>query len=67
MAKKIDLTPTWEAAARIYVNCLRYGKSEDPKNGAQEDLIRLGRNYDSLQTKYNKLIKMLKKQDEEAE
>jgi hypothetical protein len=45
--KHIDITPTWEAATRIYIEVLEYG-SEAGKVAAREELIRLAQQYDQL-------------------
>lgn len=50
MMKTIDLTPTWEAAVRIYCTVLM---NEDApyssKQAAQEELLRLARAVDERQ------------------
>lgn len=43
----IDLTPSWEAAARIYITVLEHG-TEEGKRAAREELMRLARQYDQL-------------------
>ena len=43
----VDMTPTWEAAARIYIEVLEHG-TEEGKEAAREELIRLARQYDAL-------------------
>lgn len=43
----IDLTPSWEAAARIYIAVLEDG-TEKGKQAAREELMRLARQYDQL-------------------
>ena len=43
----IDLTPTWEAATRIYIEVLEHG-TEEGKPAARAELIRLARQYDAL-------------------
>ena len=43
----IDLTPTWEAATRIYIEVLEHG-TEEGKKAAREELIRLAQQYDAL-------------------
>jgi hypothetical protein len=45
--RTIDITPTWEAAVRIYMMVLEDG-TEEGKVMAREDLLRLARNYDAL-------------------
>lgn len=45
--KYIDITPTWEQAARIYLMVLEEG-SEAGKVTAREELLRLARQYDAL-------------------
>ena len=47
MMKYIDLTPTWEAAARIYIEVLEHG-TEEGKQAARAELIRLAQQYDAL-------------------
>jgi hypothetical protein len=48
MSTTINLAPTWVTAVRIYCEVLQHGDSEDAKRGAVEDLLKLGRNYDTL-------------------
>ena len=43
----IDLTPTWEAATRIYIEVLEHG-TEEGKQAAREELIRLAQQYDAM-------------------
>jgi len=45
--KTIDITPTWEAAVRIYLLVLEDGE-EKGKEMAREELLRLARQYDDL-------------------
>jgi hypothetical protein len=45
--RTIDLTPTWEAAVRIYLMVLEDGE-EKGKEMAREELLRLARQYDEL-------------------
>jgi hypothetical protein len=45
--KYIDITPTWEAATRIYIEVLEFG-TEAGKVAAREELIRLAQQYDQL-------------------
>ena len=45
--KYIDITPTWEQAAHIYLLVLEEG-SEEGKVTAREELLRLARQYDAL-------------------
>jgi hypothetical protein len=45
--RTIDITPTWEAAVRIYMMVLEDG-TEEGKEMAREELMRLARNYDAL-------------------
>ena len=48
--KTIDLTPTWETAARIYCQVLQNPDAGAvAKEDAQADLIRLGQYVDRLQ------------------
>ena len=43
----IDLTPSWETAARIYIACLENpNASPRAKQGARKDLIRMAQNMD---------------------
>ncbi len=45
----IDLTPSWEAATRIYIACLENpDASESAKCCARDDLITLAKNMDRL-------------------
>lgn len=49
-SKVIDLTPTWETAARIYCQVLQNPDAGAvAKEDAQADLIRLGQYVDRLQ------------------
>lgn len=45
--KYIDMTPTWEQAVRIYLLVLEEG-SEEGKETARDELLRLARNYDAI-------------------
>jgi len=45
--RTIDMTPTWEAAVRIYLLVLEDGE-EKGKEMAREELLRLARQYDEL-------------------
>jgi hypothetical protein len=45
--KHIDITPTWETAVRIYLLVLEDG-TEEGKETAREELLRLARQYDEL-------------------
>lgn len=45
--KYVDMTPTWEAATRIYIEVLEHG-TEEGKQAAREELIRLAQQYDAL-------------------
>lgn len=48
--RTIDMTPTWEAAVRIYLLVLEEG-SEEGRVTARKDLLRLARAYDALNAK----------------
>lgn len=48
MPEVIQLVPTWEAAAHIYITCLRDGQDEHAKDGAERELIKLAQAYDGL-------------------
>jgi len=43
----VDMTPTWEAATRIYIEVLEHG-TEEGKEAARAELIRLAQQYDAL-------------------
>lgn len=45
--KYIDITPTWEQAVRIYLLVLEEG-TEEGKEIARKELLRLARTYDAL-------------------
>lgn len=45
--RTIDMTPTWETAVRIYLLVLEDG-TEEGKETAREELLRLARQYDAL-------------------
>jgi hypothetical protein len=45
--KTIDITPTWEQAVRIYLLVLEDG-TEEGKDMARKELLRLARTYDAL-------------------
>ena len=50
----INLTPTWEAATRIYMAVLENpDASEDAKQGAREDLLKLARHVDQIKANQN--------------
>jgi hypothetical protein len=45
----IDMTPTWEAAARIYIEVLQNPKaSREAVEAAKEDILRLARGVDNM-------------------
>ena len=46
----IRLVPTWEAAARIFTQNLMYGVENDTKYTSAEELIKMGRQLDILQS-----------------
>ena len=46
----VRLVPTWEAAARIFTQNLMYGVESDTKYTSAEELIKLGRQLDILQS-----------------
>ena len=47
MSKTIDMTPTWEFAVRIYIECLKSPTATaEGKRAAEEDLLRLARMVD---------------------
>ena len=51
--KTIDLSPSWETAVGIYILVLRNPDAGfDAVQAAQEDLLRLARTVDALNTKY---------------
>ena len=45
--RTIDLTPTWETAVHIYLMVLEDG-TEEGKDMARKELLRLARTYDAL-------------------
>ena len=51
----IDMTPTWEAAVRMHLMCIEHGDSEKAKQGAREELLRLGRAYDAVQSGFERV------------
>jgi len=53
--KTIDLTPTWEAAVRIYIAVLRNPEASfEGINAAEEELLRLARAVDSTRKEAGK-------------
>jgi hypothetical protein len=51
----IDMTPTWEAAVRMHLMCIEYGDREDAKRDAREEIIRLARAYDAVQSGFERV------------
>lgn len=48
--KTIDLTPSWESAVRIYIQCLKNpDASAEAHKSAETDLLRLARMVDEHQ------------------
>ena len=45
--RTIDMTPTWETAVHIYLMVLEDG-TEEGKDMARKELLRLARTYDAL-------------------
>ena len=50
MSRTINLAPTWESAARIYIEVLKNSDSVEAQAAAEEDMMRLARNFDRTQT-----------------
>lgn len=47
--ERIDLTPNWETAVKIYIEALENNNaSEEGKQGAREELIYLARYVDNM-------------------
>ena len=47
----IDMTPTWEWAVKIHIMALENPDAdEDVKQGARDEIIRLARAYDQVQS-----------------
>ncbi len=46
--KTIDLTPTWETAARIYIEVLENGETEEGKQAARDEIMRMAKLLDDL-------------------
>lgn len=45
--KTINITPTWEAAVKIYMACLENPKAtKEAKDGARADILRLAKAFD---------------------
>lgn len=44
----IDVTPSWETAARIYAEVARSGTTEQSQTMAQEEIVRMGLTLDAL-------------------
>lgn len=57
--ERIDLTPNWETAVKIYIEALENNNaSEEGKQGAREELIYLARYVDNM--RLEKSLKQLK-------
>ena len=50
-----DCTPTWEFAASIYIECIKNGESYEAKKNAEDEIIKLAKNYDALAKAYKHL------------
>ncbi len=46
--KTINLTPTWRAAARIYIACLEDGDSEEAKQSARDGIMEMAEKFDAV-------------------
>ena len=44
----VPLIPSWEVATMIHIQCLLYGKNPAAKRGAEEELLKLARSYDTI-------------------
>jgi hypothetical protein len=42
----VDVTPTWSAVIRIYLDVLQHGSGLDAQEKAREEITRLARQYD---------------------
>lgn len=49
MPEYITLTPTWTAAVRIYIECIKHGDNEHAKQEAEKELLKLAAYVDNLQ------------------
>tara|TARA_R110000737_G_C14355439_1_gene445889 strand:- start:212 stop:382 length:171 start_codon:yes stop_codon:yes gene_type:complete len=50
-----DMTPTWETAVRIHLMCIENGDNENAKQGARDEIIRLARAYDAVQSGFERV------------
>lgn len=41
MPKAIKLNPTWKFAARIHLECIKHGSSEEAKRTAEDEIVRM--------------------------
>ena len=48
MPRTIRLNPTWESAARILLAVVENGDSEQAKQDARDELLRMARGYDAM-------------------
>ena len=56
--KTVNMTPTWEFAVKVYIAVLENPKAEEEaKQGARDDLLRLGRTMDRV-TRQNPKVRV---------
>jgi len=64
--KYIDMTPTWEQAAAILVRCVMDGENYTARRNAADELIKMGRQLDSLNDTAEQMHSMLMEKGEKA-
>jgi hypothetical protein len=46
--KTVKLNPTWKFAARIHLECIKHGSSEEAKRTAEEEIIKMAELLDKF-------------------
>ena len=52
MPNTIRLNPSWSAAGRILLECVKYGETPEAKDNAAEEIMRALAGYDAMLEKH---------------
>ena len=51
----INIAPTWESAVKIHLMCIENGDNESTKQDSRDEIIRLARAYDAIQSGFDRV------------
>ncbi len=52
MPRVIKMNPSWTAAGRILLECVKYGETPEAKDNAAEEILRALAGYDAMLAKH---------------